>query len=75
MAQKPISVSIRADRIYTQSLKALAQSKETTVADLTRESLDKCLGGELTPYLVFFTKSVNAGRQNASNDDSGPGAA
>lgn len=75
MAQRPISVSIRADRIFTQSLKALAQVKGTTVADLTREALDKCLGSELTPFLVFFTNSVNADRQSASNGDSGPGAA
>jgi hypothetical protein len=72
---KPISVSIRAPKSYTLSLKALAESKGTTVADLTRKAVDDCLGTELAPFLVFFAQRVYDGSQSQQSKDSGGGAA
>jgi hypothetical protein len=73
---KPISVSIRAPKSYTLGLKALAESKGTTVADLTRKAVDDCLGIELAPFLVFFAQNVYSdSHSKQSKDSSGPGAA
>lgn len=72
---KPISVSIRASRVFVQSLKALADSKGVRVADLTKKAIDDCLGNELAPFLVFFTSNVNPDGQSTISIDNTVGGA
>ncbi len=63
-----VSVSIEADRIYTSALKALADRKRVTVAQLVREAVDEKLGEQLKPYIDFFVA------QSGDNSlQSGPG--
>jgi hypothetical protein len=49
-----VSVSIDADRDYTNALKALAHKNKTTVAQLIRQAVDSKYGDQLKPYLDFF---------------------
>lgn len=75
MAERATAVSMRADDILLQSLKALARTKGKTMADLTRDAVDAYLGVELKPFIVFFTDAVNRDGQKSitGGNDAKPG--
>lgn len=76
MAEKTsTAVSLRANRPYVQSLRALAEKKGVTVADLVRDALDAQLGEELKSFVIFFANSGNDDSQSTIANSIGPGAA
>jgi predicted DNA-binding ribbon-helix-helix protein len=56
---KATSVSVRASRPYLQALRELAKRRNTRVASLVRDALDKAYGDDLSPLSSFFEETVN----------------
>lgn len=52
------SVSVKGDRRYVMTLKALAAKHNITIAELTRRALDKAYGEELKAFDAIFDESV-----------------
>ena len=52
------SLSVRGDRKYVNDLKALAARRGITLAELTRQAMDKAYGDELKALEIFFAESV-----------------
>jgi hypothetical protein len=68
-----VSVSIDADRDYTNALKALAHVNKTTVARIVRQAVDSEYGDQLKPYLDFFVaqsgdKSLHIGSTETESE-------
>lgn len=48
------NVPIRANKPYTQALKALAYQHGMTVGELVRSAIDQVYSEQLAPHLAFF---------------------
>lgn len=52
------SLSVQGDRQYVNHLKALAARRGISLAELTRQALDKIYGEELLALEIFFDNGV-----------------
>jgi hypothetical protein len=55
---KSTSVSVRGDREYVNTLRALAAKRGITLAELTRRALDTEYGDEVEAMSSFFANDV-----------------
>jgi len=62
------SISCRGDRAYVLRLKALAAIKGISLADLTRQALDRTYGNEIEGQSAFFDAQSVASKQQMSNE-------
>lgn len=60
---KSTSVSVRGDREYVNTLRALAARRGITLAELTRRALDTQYGAEVEEISSFFANSVASKQQ------------
>jgi hypothetical protein len=60
---KSTSVSVRGDRDYINTLRALAAKRGITLAELTRRALDEAYGDEAEAMSSFFANDVASKQQ------------